>query len=227
MSNENIESQQITLKFDGDVIGQLQEIGKDILTNYIIKLGPDKKYLIPVWIEAYCYKEDCFEDQACDGARRREGNSQYSGKKEEHWGNLFTNLHFSYCPKDIKSKFWRRGRVDIVPDHDESFALSYLLKVAILVDGTTKELKIQSEIAKLLTDYDVNKCVKLLSFENEEPTVDETERVGLNKGDYADKKLSFYRSDLVSPDYEKIVRNRKKVGIQQIGSEKLNNFLKC
>lgn len=214
------------LTSSGEIIEQLKKIGKDILMNYIIELDSEAKYLIPVWIEAYCYKEG-FKDDACDGARRREGNSQYSGKKEEHWGNLFTNLHFSYCPKDIKSKFWRRGRVDIVPKHDKSFALSYLLKVAILVDGTTKELKIQSEIAKLLADYDVNKCVKLLSFENEEPTVDETERVGLNKGDYADKKLSFYRSDLVSPDYEKIVRNRKKVGIQQIWSEKLNNFLKC
>ncbi|MDY3904295.1 MAG: hypothetical protein SO007_03825 [Candidatus Enteromonas sp.] len=222
MSKENIELQQITLKFDGDVIGQLQEIGKGILTNYIIKLGSDKKYLIPVWIEAYCYKKDCFEDEACDGARRKKGNSQYFGENEEHWGKTFTNLHFSYCPKDIKSEFWKRGRVDIVPKHDKSFALSYLLKLAILVEGNNKpELKIQSEIAKLLTDYDANKCVKLLSVKNEEPTVDKTERVGLNKGDYVDKKLSFYRSDLVSPDYEKIVRNRKKGGIQQIGSKKV------
>ena len=193
---------------EADVIKQLQEIGKDILTNYIIKLGSDKGYLIPVWIEAYCYKEG-FKDDACDGARRKEGNSQYSGENEEHWGKTFTNLHFSYCPRDENSEFWRRGRVDIVPKHDESFALSYLLKVAILVDGTDKELKIQSEIAELLKGYDTDKCVELLPVKNVEPKGKETKRVGLNKGRYVNENLSFYRCDLIYSNYEEIVRKRK------------------
>lgn len=213
MSKENIESKQITLKFGGDMIEQLQEIGKDILTNYIVKLGSDKKYLIPVWIEAYCYKEHCFEDQACDGARRKEGNSQYFGEEEEHWGKTFTNLHFSYCPKDKDSKSWRRGRVDIVPKHDKSFALSYLLKVAVLVDEDAdpkgrKKLKIQSEIAGLLKGYD-DRYVELAKIDDSRDIgVKNTGRVGLNKG-YANKNLSFYRCDIVYANYEQIVRKRK------------------
>lgn len=193
-----------------DVTKQLKLIGKDILTNYIIKLGSDKKYLIPVWIEAYCYKKDCFEDQACDGARRKKGNNQYFGEKEEHWGKAFTNLHFSSCPRDINSKWWRRGRVDIVPEHDESFALSYLLKLAVLVDedANTKELKIQSEIARLLKDCD-DGCVKLTKTKaGREMHVENTERVGLNKGCYKDEKLSFYCCGKVCSNYEEIVGKR-------------------
>lgn len=213
MINEEImQLQESTTAFD--VIKQLKLIGKDILKNYIIKLGSDKKYLIPVWIEAYCYKKDCFEDQACDGARRKKDNSQYFGEEEEHWGKTFTNLHFSYCPKDIDPESWRRsrvgGRVDIVPEHDRSFALSYLLKLAILIDEDTniKELKIQSEIARLLKDYD-DGCVKLTKTQaSREIDVESTKRVGLNKGCYKDEKLSFYCCGKVCSNYEEIVRKR-------------------
>ena len=209
MINEEIEQLQKSTAASA-VIEQLKLIGKDILKNYIIKLGSDKKYLIPVWIEAYCYKKDCFKDQACDGARRKNGNSQYFGGKEEHWGKTFTNLHFSYCPRDINSEWWRRGRVDIVPEHDESFALSYLLKLAVLVDedANTKELKIQSEIARLLKKYD-DECVKLTKTKaSREIHVESTERVGLNKGCYKDEKLSFYCCGKVCSNYEEIVRKR-------------------
>lgn len=81
MVDEEIEQlQKSTTAFD--VIKQLKLIGKDVLTNYIIKLGSDKKYLIPVWIEAYCYKKDCFKDQACDGARRKKAIVNISGGRK-------------------------------------------------------------------------------------------------------------------------------------------------
>lgn len=212
MVDEKIEQSQKATS-DSNVIKHLQEKGKDILTNYIIKLGSDKKYLIPVWIEAYYYKKDCFEDEACDGARRKKGNSQYFEEKEAHWGRTFTNLHFSYCPRDINSEFWRRSRVDIVPEHDKSFALSYLLKLAVLVDEAemlrpAKELKIQSEIAKLLKDYG-DRCVELAkNDDSRDIVVEKIKRVGLNKGCYVNKDLSFYRCDVAYSDYEEIVRKR-------------------
>ncbi len=81
---------------DSDVIRQLQNIGKDILTNYIIKLGSDKGYLIPVWIEAYCYKKDCFEDQACDGARRKKAIVNILGKTKNIWENIHKFAFLTY-----------------------------------------------------------------------------------------------------------------------------------
>lgn len=101
MSKENIESKQITLKFGGDMIEQLQEIGKDILTNYIVKLGSDKKYLIPVWIEAYCYKEHCFEDQACDGLEEKKAIANTLGKRK-NIGEKHSQIYISHIALKIK-----------------------------------------------------------------------------------------------------------------------------
>ncbi len=114
-------------------------------------------------------------------------------------------MHFSR----INSEFWKRGRVDIVPKHDNSFALSYLLKVAILVEGNNKKLKIQSEIARLLKERDDRHAELADIDDSRDIGVKNTKRVGLNKGRYVNENLSFYRCDIVYANYEEIVRKRK------------------
>ena len=203
-----------------EVIKTLQEIGKQILSRYIIKLD-DNSYLIPIWIEAYCYIENNFEDIYADGynaangndQRRRQGrnnNCQYYGNVERHWNKEYTNLHFSHCPKDINSDYWRRARVDIVPIHDNSFALSYLLKLCIHANGGKKELLIQSGIAKLLKD----KSVELVTIDNStnRDKIKLSRRVGIND----EYDLAFFSDNFESSSYEKIRNNRKSQKIETI-----------
>lgn len=175
-------------KTEDEAVKALQNLGKYILTNCTIKIN-NGGYLTPIWIEAYCFIDGVFPDESCDGSTKnvtnkkkrqgKENNCQYNGVIEKHWGKEYTNLHFSYCPKNINSKWRRRARVDIVPEHKgTNFALSYLLKLC----NYESEFKIQSEIAELLKDQEV-----VLEEKSDGPrniTVEFSERVGIKDDRY-------------------------------------------
>jgi len=203
-------------KFENDQIEDvLKETGKDILYKYNLCInGDENNYLIPFWIEAYCFIKGKFEDKPCDGSNRN--NGQYSGK-EEHWVRTFSNLHFAYLPSDEKSNWWKRCRADFVPKHDETFALSYLLKVCIHCEKDKEpKLLIQSEIVKLLKDQ---VSLTLISKENE---IDDSNvsfsrgsRVGIPNDEY---QLSFNLGDVFNEiNYDRIRKRRKTLNEESKG----------
>lgn len=172
---------------ESNVIRHLKEIGEEIVTNYIIKIDKTK-YLMPLWLEAYCFIPGIFKDDACDNKQ-----TQYYSK---------SGLHFS---QDARTKFIRRTRVDIVPPHDSSYALSYLLKLALLIDEDNKQILIQSEIAKLLQ----NAMVSLKYKPSHGLPVAYQHRVNL-KGIFKDENLAICHLFGKYRDYERIRNNRKR-----------------
>ena len=200
--NKALESKISNLNNETDesnVISHLKEIGEEIVANYIIKID-ETRYLMPLWIEAYCFIPGVFKDDACDNK-----DAQYFSK---------TGLHFS---QDASTKFTRRTRVDVVPPHDSSYALSYLLKLALLMDGDNKQILIQSEIAKLLQ----NSKVSLEYRSNHKIKANYTQRVNV-KGDFKDEDLAVYRQFGHYNKYPKIRDNRNKC-MQQWIDELIDN----
>lgn len=206
----------------------LQKMGKEILKKYRLYINDDENdYLIPLCIEAYCYIKDKFEDEYCDAFRRKNARTdkklcgQYTGE-EKHWGNPFKNMHFAYLPRKKDSEWWKRCRVDFVPEHDDSFALSYLLKLCIhCKNGEKPELLIQSEIAKLLAN---EKSIELMPKEsNNEPTIIPSLRVGIQGDRY---RLSFLIKGVFNEtDYNKI-RDTRNHNISEDDIKKIVEDLK-
>lgn len=179
-----------------DAIDNLKEIGKLIISNYIIKIDKDS-YIIPLWIEAYCYIDNVFEDDTCDR------NCAQYGKD---------TLNFN----KVGNK--RRIRVDIVPNHNSSFALSYLLKVGVLVKKNQQnKMLIQSEIANRLFPYKNKKSVSLKLIQTQTMN---SNKIAITKRQFdqnckkifKDEELGFYLKS-INPkkfDYKQFCKHRKK-----------------
>lgn len=201
MKLENI-NDLLNKKTESEIIEGLQEIGKDILENYIIKMNDDE-YLIPLWIEAYACIGNIYVDKDADAFKHPKRTTQYYSEN---------GLHFSFIDITKERRNYIRSRVDIVPDHDKSFAISYLLKLAIYVGKDKTDFKIQSEIAKLLhgdlLDSKIEK-VKLVRSSPRKGAVIFQPRVNVS-GNFKDEDLTIYRKIGNYTDYAAIRNNRNK-----------------
>ena len=105
-----------------EIVKQLQEIGKYILNNCYFDFGNNQK-IYPLWIEAYYYKNEVFEDEFCHKCDYQKGKDRF-GKPYFHSG------------------------VDVcLPLGD--YYLSYLIKVSYDNNG---ELYSQKELEKIIKD---------------------------------------------------------------------------
>ena len=199
MKLENI-NDLLNKKTESEIIEGLQEIGKDILENYIIKMNDDE-YLIPLWVEAYACIGNIYVDKDADAFKHPKRATQYYSKN---------GLHFSFIDITKERSNYIRSRVDIVPDHDKSFALSYLLKLAVYVDKDKTDFMIQSEIASLLHKQLSNiEKFKLARSSTRKGAVIFQPRVNVH-GNFKDEDLTIYRKIGNYTDYAAIRNNRNK-----------------
>lgn len=112
-----------------EIVKQLQEIGKYILNNCYFDFGNNQK-IYPLWIEAYYFKNEAFEDEFCHKCDLQKGENRF-GKPYFHSG------------------------IDIcLPLGD--YYLSYLIKVSYDKNG---ELYSQKELERIIKGKDANRDI--------------------------------------------------------------------
>lgn len=159
----------------------LQNIGKLLLTEYIIQVGDIKVY--PLWVEAYYFNNKNFADP-------------FVHKAEEQKKNNI--LYFHHKTDD------QRNGVDICLSKG-NYYLSFLLKYTLVDDKVRK----QSELSPLIRDEYVN-CKSVLVKESR-PTdkISFTTRIGLSESKETDaeirklkEKFKMYKLSVVR-DFDK------------------------
>lgn len=159
----------------------LQDIGKLLLTEYIIQVGDIKVY--PLWVEAYYFNNKNFADP-------------FVHKAEEQKKNNI--LYFHHKTDD------QRNGVDICLSKG-NYYLSFLLKYTLVDDKVRK----QSELSPLIRDEYEN-CKSVLVKESR-PTdkISFTTRIGLSESKETDaeirklkEKFKMYKLSVVR-DFDK------------------------
>lgn len=159
----------------------LQNIGKLLLTEYIIQVGDVKVY--PLWVEAYYFNDKNFADP-------------FVHKAEEQKKNNI--LYFHHKTDD------QRNGVDICLSKG-NYYLSFLLKYTLVDDKVRK----QSELSPLIRDKYAN-CKSVLVKESR-PTdkISFTTRIGLSESKETDaeirklkEKFKMYKLSVVR-DFDK------------------------
>lgn len=173
VKNETCDLKEMVCNLKSDtieknIIEQLQEIEKKLLTEYVIKA--EGLIIEPLWVEAYYFNKNVFSD--C--------NTHLSEKQKNRFGQLYFHEK-------------GRGGFDICLSDSEDYYLSFLLR-RTLING---EFVKQTDVNKTLEKYGKNKeqleNVKgvLVRRETEQNyKVRYTTRVGLAKPCYKDEKLA-------------------------------------
>lgn len=146
----------------------LQEIGKELLTEYVIKVGDIT--IKPLWVEAYYSDASTgFVDESVHGNE---------GQK-----NRYGALYFHHKTDD------QRSGVDLCLSCGD-YCLSYLLKYT-LVNGIFKsQAQLSGMIPQELRDDAKNVLVK---EHNPTDVVVCTRRIGITSGKYKDSELAIAR----------------------------------
>lgn len=161
----------------------LQEIGKSLLTEYIIQVGDVKVY--PLWVEAYYFNNKNFADP-------------FVHKAEEQKENDI--LYFHHKTDD------QRNGVDICLSKGDYY-LSFLLKYTLVDDKVKK----QSELSPLIRDEYEKLEVKSVLVKENRPTdqISFTTRIGLSESKETDteirklkEKFKMYKLSVVR-DFDK------------------------
>lgn len=172
LDNKNYKEEQVKI---------LQDIGKLLLTEYIIQVGDIKVY--PLWVEAYYFNNKNFADP-------------FVHKAEEQKKNNI--LYFHHKTDD------QRNGVDICLSKG-NYYLSFLLKYTLVDDKVRK----QSELSPLIRDEYEN-CKSVLVKESR-PTdkISFTTRIGLSESKETDaeirklkEKFKMYKLSVVR-DFDK------------------------
>lgn len=117
---------------ENEQIKILQEIGKKLLTEYVIRIGD--MIIEPLLVEAYYYNEEKFPDKCVHAASSSNGRiaTQARRRQKKNFGKLY--IHYARKMND---------GIDICLS-DGEFYLSFLIKNALV----NKEWKTQSEISE-------------------------------------------------------------------------------
>lgn len=148
-------------------IACLQDIGKELLNHYVIKLPGI--VIQPLWIEAYYFDPDLgFRD---DSVHKDERQQRYDV------------LYFHHKTDD------QRSGVDLCLSPDQKCNLSFLLKYTLVNGVFTTQSQLSSCIPAELRDSD-----GLLSYSpNPTEIILCTKRIGICSGEYMDEKLAIVR----------------------------------
>lgn len=163
-------------------IGILQNIGKILLTNYIICI--DDVTINPLWVEAYYYHKNNFPD--C--------NSHLSDGQKNRFGQLY---------------FHKKGRggIDICLSKNEQYYLSFLIKASFMKNKDDKPVfKKQTEIYDILsltekTEKEIEGLKDILKPNKTYKSnckVGFTTRVNLTKPCFSDSKLAVFNLEQIA-----------------------------
>lgn len=150
------------------IVKSLQEIGKLLLTDYVVQV--DDVTVEPLWVEAYYYNQNCFPDPFVHG---RPEQKEYD------------ILYFHHSTDD------QRNGVDLCLSLGDYY-LSFLLKYTT-VNG---QLKSQSELSPLIRKkYAEGKQNDILMHNaNPEGLISCTTRIGLSDSDEKDLEVKKIKS---------------------------------
>lgn len=209
---------------EGEIVKQLQEIGKMLLTDYIIKVGDIT--VEPLWVEAYYY----------NGNNKAEDDKNNS----EEWKTSFKDpfIHGVKEQKDNGGNFYfhpKNGNysgVDICLSYGAEYYLSYLLKYTFVYKDDNEQGKLlkQSQLkGSIKNTYDnlseTEKSNILLPKKRKTDVIAFTSRIGLNsekeknpikklaKEHYKSLELAIvrdfhknYESEVSLPQKEKLIK---------------------
>ena len=150
----------------------LQDIGKLLLTEYIIQVGD--LTIKPLLVEAYYYHQGKFNDSNSHGF----GDKKIDKKCREQLSNNFNRFYFHEKG---------RGGVDVCLSKGD-YCLSFLIKVALINGKVYKQIDIYNKLKK----ESIDNTKDVLT-----PTYDVTTsfvcvpRKNTHKGDYALKPLAI------------------------------------
>lgn len=105
----------------------LQDIGKKLLTEYVIQVGDVT--IQPLWVEAYYYSKEKFPD--C--------NTHLSEKQKNRFGQLY--FHET-----------GRGGFDICLSNNNEYYLSFLIKAYLLNGSFNKQTDFSNGLTKEMKD---------------------------------------------------------------------------
>lgn len=138
-SNEESNEESI----EGKQIKILQDIGKLLLTEYIIQIG--NLTIKPLLVEAYYYNNN-FKDNSVHAAKESDANTYKLARARQE--NNFGELYVHYGTKD---------GIDVVLSNGKYY-LSFLIKNALINNKFTTQCKV-SQILCENCDY-IDKCIK-------------------------------------------------------------------
>lgn len=151
----------------------LQDIGKLLLTEYIIQVGD--LTIKPLLVEAYYYHQGEFNDSNSHGF----GDKKIDKKCREQLSNNFNRFYFHEKG---------RGGVDVCLSSKGDYCLSFLIKVALINGKVYKQIDIYNKLIK----ESIDNTKDVLT-----PTYDITTsfvcvpRKNTHKGDYTLKPLAI------------------------------------
>ena len=158
--------EKLTAEEQPQQIKLLQEIGKELLTEYVIKVGDIT--IKPLWVEAY-----------------------YS---DANTGFVDTSVHGDECQKQYDVLYFHhktddpRSGVDICLSFGDYY-LSYLLKYT-LVNGVFKS---QAQLSSMIPQELRNAKNVLVKESNPTDVIVCTRRIGIKSSEYKDKELAIAR----------------------------------
>ena len=158
--------EKLTAEEQPQQIKLLQEIGKELLTEYVIKVG--NITIKPLWVEAY-----------------------YS---DANTGFVDTSVHGDECQKQYDVLYFHhktddsRSGVDICLSCGDYY-LSYLLKYT-LVNGVFKS---QAQLSSMIPQELRNAKNVLVKESNPTDVIVCTRRIGIKSSEYKDKELAIAR----------------------------------
>ena len=176
------------------IVRSLQEIGKLLLTDYVIQVGDIT--VEPLWIEAYYYNQSCFPDPFV-----------HQSPEQKNFGTLY----FHHKTDD------QRNGVDLCLSLGD-YCLSFLLKYTFVND----RLRSQSQLSPLIRGKyaDGKQNDILVRSANPESLISCTTRIGLSdseeknpevkkmKGIFKNDKLAIARD--FDKEYDAVVRLPKR-----------------
>ena len=158
------------------IVGKLQEIGKKLITEYIIVV--DRIEIQPLWVEAYYYNINSFPD--C--------NTHLNEMQKNRFGQLY---------------FHREGRggFDICLSNSDDYYLSFLLKATLINGKYNTQMGIYDLLSSLSlkeTDFEGidNVLVKRKNFLDYK--VECAKRVGITKPCYKEEQLAVFPIDVLN-----------------------------
>lgn len=179
--DESLELKALVGELEGtkdkdSIVGKLQEIGKKLITEYIIVV--DRIEIQPLWVEAYYYNINSFPD--C--------NSHLNEMQKNRFGQLY---------------FHREGRggFDICLSNSDDYYLSFLLKATMINGKFNTQMGIYDVLSSLdLKEADFENIINVL-VKREKPLdyrIECVKRVGITKPCYKEEQLAAFPIEVLN-----------------------------
>ncbi len=177
-----------------DQIQRLQEIGKELVSNYVIRLS-DNIEIQPLWVEAYYSDIDSMEVYESNIGKKFM-DPFIHGANEQKGAENFGKLYFHHKTDDLRSG------VDICLSCGPYY-LSFLLKYTLVNGVFTTQSQLSGKIREMYNNLGKEKQTRILNrVENATKYVTYTARIGLDatkeKGPVKREQKELYQPMLLA-----------------------------